>query len=413
MLFDKEEYEHQGIWNSGTLAYVPITQWGSYTTPAVQTRSDGVAIVLFVQQGYGSVGGSFRISSLQQQHTGIATPGQDNTNAIASVTLPTYAYRYGFNGQERENEINPSVTTAQYWEYDGRLGRRWNVDPVLKPWRSPYDAFRNCPLLFIDPQGDDDYYNEQGKFIMSDNKTTNYIRVINVTTEAAVKELVNEMINGTNDKDLTDLNTIYAKLEKESVGIIDVSEATQKLIYDVNYSGSTLKLLEGIIESEKGVYNGKTDPGGLTNYGIAKTREWSQAAKYLGVPELDANILKLTKTQALHYYAQRLEVYRIVEFNNYGLQIAVLDQSVLTPGIINKNLKSALNSLGYSFEINWKKLNDEQIKAINSVNSDALTNNFLDEQMKHYENIKYTNPSNYYDHIKGWRDRVNKLRPEK
>jgi hypothetical protein len=72
------------------------------------------------------------------------------------------SYRYGFNGQERETQLNPSITSAEYWFYDGRLGRRWNVDPVVKPWRSPYDAFRNCPLLFIDPNGDDDFYDNTG-----------------------------------------------------------------------------------------------------------------------------------------------------------------------------------------------------------------------------------------------------------
>jgi len=38
-------------------------------------------------------------------------------------------YRFGFNTQEKTLEVNPSHSTAFYWEYDGRLGRRWNVDP--------------------------------------------------------------------------------------------------------------------------------------------------------------------------------------------------------------------------------------------------------------------------------------------
>jgi len=286
------------------------------------------------------------------------------------------------------------------------------VDPVVKPWRSPYDAFRNCPLLFIDPKGDDDYYNEQGKFIMSDNKSTKYIRVINATTEGEVKQMVENMLNTVNGQDLTQMDVVYTKLAKESVGVLDVSEKIQQQIYNANYSGTTLQLLEGIIESEKGVYNGKTDPGGLTNYGIAEKKEWGKAAEYLGIPSDASNILKLSKTQALHYYAQRLKSYRIDDFNNYDLQMALLDQSVLTPSIINKNLKIALNSFGYKFDVNGKKLTDEQVKAANSVDPNDLTNKFLDEQMKYYENIKNTNSANYNSHIKGWRNRVNKLRPK-
>ncbi|MGQ2985549.1 MAG: hypothetical protein ACT6R1_18865 [Flavobacterium sp.] len=45
--------------------------------------------------------------------------------------------------------------TAEYWQYDSRLGRRWNVDPVVKPWESPYACFKNNPIWHIDVNGDD------------------------------------------------------------------------------------------------------------------------------------------------------------------------------------------------------------------------------------------------------------------
>ena len=64
------------------------------------------------------------------------------------------AYTYGFNGQEREPSINDGVFSAEYWFYDGRLGRRWNVDPVFIPYLSPYHAFNNNPILYSDPNGD-------------------------------------------------------------------------------------------------------------------------------------------------------------------------------------------------------------------------------------------------------------------
>jgi len=43
-------------------------------------------------------------------------------------------YSYGFNGQERDYDINQAgnVNTAPFWAYDARLGRRWNVDPIIK-----------------------------------------------------------------------------------------------------------------------------------------------------------------------------------------------------------------------------------------------------------------------------------------
>jgi RHS repeat-associated protein len=64
-------------------------------------------------------------------------------------------YRFGFNSQEKENEIagNGNIYSAEYWMYDARLGRRWNVDPVTYPWQSSYAAFNNNPIFFVDPLG--------------------------------------------------------------------------------------------------------------------------------------------------------------------------------------------------------------------------------------------------------------------
>ena len=66
-------------------------------------------------------------------------------------------YRYGFNGQEKIDEISGSGNhyTAEYWEYDPRTGRRWNRDPIVKAHESPYAAFGNNPIWFIDPLGAD------------------------------------------------------------------------------------------------------------------------------------------------------------------------------------------------------------------------------------------------------------------
>jgi hypothetical protein len=65
------------------------------------------------------------------------------------------SYRYGFNSQERETEITetPSHYSAEYWMYDSRLGRRWNLDPVDQTYISNYATFANNPMLFIDLDG--------------------------------------------------------------------------------------------------------------------------------------------------------------------------------------------------------------------------------------------------------------------
>jgi len=66
-------------------------------------------------------------------------------------------YRYGFGGQEMDDEIagQGNSYTADYWQYDARLGRRFNIDPLTSdyPWQSPYACFNNNPMYFNDPLG--------------------------------------------------------------------------------------------------------------------------------------------------------------------------------------------------------------------------------------------------------------------
>jgi hypothetical protein len=63
-------------------------------------------------------------------------------------------YRFGFNTQEKVDEIASGHYTAMYWEYDSRLGRRWNLDPKYRASESRYAVNGNNPILFTDPNGD-------------------------------------------------------------------------------------------------------------------------------------------------------------------------------------------------------------------------------------------------------------------
>lgn len=77
-------------------------------------------------------------------------------------------YRYGFNGQEKSNEIagEGNHNTAEFWEYDPRIAKRWNMDPRPKVWESPFATFSNNPVSFSDPLGDTTYrFDKEGSFI--------------------------------------------------------------------------------------------------------------------------------------------------------------------------------------------------------------------------------------------------------
>jgi GH24 family phage-related lysozyme (muramidase) len=66
------------------------------------------------------------------------------------------SYRYGFNGQEKTDEIagTGNHTTAEFWEYDSRIGRRWNLDLKPSVGISRYAALDDNPNLQSDPLGD-------------------------------------------------------------------------------------------------------------------------------------------------------------------------------------------------------------------------------------------------------------------
>jgi hypothetical protein len=84
-------------------------------------------------------------------------------------TYTNEEYRFGFNGQERTDEINGvgNHNTALFWEYDTRLGRRWNLDPVPQISLSDYSVLSLNPILNVDPFGNSatNYEDENGKLI--------------------------------------------------------------------------------------------------------------------------------------------------------------------------------------------------------------------------------------------------------
>ena len=54
---------------------------------------------------------------------------------------------------EHDEENVTGDYSADWREYDSRLGRWLSKDPVVKPWESPYAGFANNPIVFVDPSG--------------------------------------------------------------------------------------------------------------------------------------------------------------------------------------------------------------------------------------------------------------------
>lgn len=70
-------------------------------------------------------------------------------------------YRFGFNGQEADNEIKGTGNSLEfkYRIYDSLLGRFLSVDPLFKeyPWNSTYAFAENDVIRCIDLEGAEKY----------------------------------------------------------------------------------------------------------------------------------------------------------------------------------------------------------------------------------------------------------------
>ncbi len=101
------------------------------------------------------IAGEFKIKYLKYQRKDVLI---SNKVELICSTDPDFDgdYRFGFNGQEKDNEIAGigNHNTALFWEYDTRLGRRWNLDPVDQINISNYACFGNNPILMTDELGD-------------------------------------------------------------------------------------------------------------------------------------------------------------------------------------------------------------------------------------------------------------------
>jgi hypothetical protein len=85
-----------------------------------------------------------------------------NSTGMESRSVSSEAYRFGFNGMEKDPEITGqegSHYTAPFWEYDTRIARRWNVKTVVKFHENSYAAFANNPIWFVVPIGADTILN--------------------------------------------------------------------------------------------------------------------------------------------------------------------------------------------------------------------------------------------------------------
>ena len=111
------------------------------------------------------------------------------------------SYRYGFQAQERDDEIKGAGNSVNYTYrmHDTRLGRFFAVDPLVKcyPHYTPYSFSGNKVIAFIELEGLEEIYYGG---VFAEYGYSNSDRIANETTtmKNAVKEFQSAMNQGYN-----------------------------------------------------------------------------------------------------------------------------------------------------------------------------------------------------------------------
>lgn len=133
----------------------------------VKNLTGTISVVITLNNKGAGSQGTFKIDSFIVN--GFIIPLSDT--GYSSSLYVHNGYRYRVNTQEYSPELNDDSYTAEFWQYDARLGRRWNLDPSPTDGISGYSAFANNPNFFTDPLGDTSkFFGNDGSLMYQDNK---------------------------------------------------------------------------------------------------------------------------------------------------------------------------------------------------------------------------------------------------
>jgi len=171
-------------------------------------------------------------------------------------------YRYGFGGHEKDNEVSGEGNHLAFGDYglDTRLGRRWNVEPLIKkyPNHSSYLVFANNPILFADPDGKD-------IVLAAGLSTKEKLQIV-----GNLQRLTNDKLVYSTQKDGTSIIKIVS-LGTENSGA-SLNSGTN-LIRTLNKKGTDVKTTTIDVTTGGNETNGSTTNANLKSDGTANTGE--------------------------------------------------------------------------------------------------------------------------------------------
>ncbi|HET6225419.1 MAG TPA: RHS repeat-associated core domain-containing protein, partial [Bacteroidia bacterium] len=148
-------------------------------------------------------------------------------------------YRYGFNGQEKDDEVVGNGNQLDYGArvYDPRLGRFLSIDPLSAkyPMLSTYQFASNSPISGVDLDGLEYYYAANGTFLGK----------IGTSTEVKV----------TNDQDAKDVQfaiSVVGMNGASKEGVEYFTAKANRLSTDLGIDNETLTAFASVVHNESG-----------------------------------------------------------------------------------------------------------------------------------------------------------------
>jgi len=161
-----------------------------------------------------------------------------------TFSLSSKGYRFGFNGQEKDDEVYGSCNAVsfKYRIEDVRIGRFLSEDPLSKkfPWLSTYQFAANNPIANIDLEGAENLY-YLNSFKKEGFASSNSLRV---STNSGIKEQIK--IYNTEKRDIK--HDVYMKfVDEKSFSSITTGAAftrsfkSEELSNDGKFNGKWIK----------------------------------------------------------------------------------------------------------------------------------------------------------------------------
>lgn len=160
------------LWNNGSWSmdqHIPLV-WGAYWTIPIQIAPGTNSAIIRLER---DVPGTNTLEFIVGEFL-IIHPGREKAEVVAAndyypfgMQMPTRShnspnYRYGFNGMEKDDEVNIGSGNSYDYGfriYNPRISRFLSVDPLTSsfPYYTPYQFAGNQPIWAIDLDGLEEY----------------------------------------------------------------------------------------------------------------------------------------------------------------------------------------------------------------------------------------------------------------